>query len=124
MQDGAKGGADGGGHGVALPTGILRGAHRRVHPAAGRVPRYLRRAGLQFTEPEGAYYVLADIGEFGHADDMAFCHWLEGNRRGGGAGFQLFFAEPVRHLIRFHFAKKEETLHAAGERLLQLHQKA
>jgi len=26
----------------------------------------------------------------------------------------------VNHLIRFHFAKREETLHAAGERLLRL----
>ena len=28
--------------------------------------------------------------------------------------------EPVRHLVRFHFAKREETLNAAGERLLRL----
>ena len=31
-----------------------------------------------------------------------------------------FFHEPVRNLIRFHFAKRSETLTAAGERLLQL----
>jgi aminotransferase len=31
-----------------------------------------------------------------------------------------FFREPVKHLIRFHFAKREETLRAAGERLLRL----
>jgi aminotransferase len=31
-----------------------------------------------------------------------------------------FFREPVRHLIRFHFAKRVDTLIAAGERLLKL----
>ena len=31
-----------------------------------------------------------------------------------------FFREPVNHLIRFHFAKREETLRAAGERLAGL----
>jgi aspartate/methionine/tyrosine aminotransferase len=34
-----------------------------------------------------------------------------------------FFAEPVRNLIRFHFAKRDETLSAAGDRLLQLRQR-
>ncbi|MDR3170040.1 MAG: hypothetical protein LBU17_00260 [Treponema sp.] len=31
-----------------------------------------------------------------------------------------FFREPVHHLIRFHFAKKEATLNAAGDRLKEL----
>jgi aminotransferase len=34
-----------------------------------------------------------------------------------------FFREPVRHLIRFHFAKRTETLNEAGERLLKLREK-
>jgi len=35
-----------------------------------------------------------------------------------------FFREPVHHLIRFHFAKRPETLIAAGERLLGLRERA
>ena len=35
-----------------------------------------------------------------------------------------FFREPVKHLIRFHFAKQTPTLQAAGERLLKLREKA
>ena len=35
-----------------------------------------------------------------------------------------FFREPEHRFIRFHFAKKEETLKAAGERLLKLSDKA
>jgi aminotransferase len=34
-----------------------------------------------------------------------------------------FFHEPVNHLIRLHFAKRAETLAAAGERLLDLRKK-
>jgi aminotransferase len=34
-----------------------------------------------------------------------------------------FFHGPVHHLVRFHFAKREETLRAAGERLLRLREK-
>ena len=85
---------------------------------------YLRRTGLKFTEPEGAYYVLVDISEFGHANDTAFCHWLAKEIGVAAVPGSSFFAEPVNHLIRFHYAKKEETLHAAGERLLRLAQRA
>ena len=84
---------------------------------------YLRRAGLKYTEPEGAYYVLVDIADFGHRDDTAFCHWLAKEIGVAAVPGSSFFAEPVKHLIRFHFAKREETLHAAGERLLGLRAK-
>jgi aminotransferase len=33
---------------------------------------YLDAAGLTYTRPDGAYYVLVDIGEFKWADDVAF----------------------------------------------------
>ncbi len=85
---------------------------------------YLRRAGLRFTEPEGAYYVLVDIRDFGHANDTAFCHWLAKEIGVAAVPGSSFFTEPVHHLVRFHYAKKEETLHAAGERLLHLRQRA
>jgi aspartate/methionine/tyrosine aminotransferase len=85
---------------------------------------WLARAGLSYLPPQGAYYVLVDIapvvGDSG-IDDRAFCEWLA--RRVGVAAVpgSSFFREPVRRYIRFHFAKREETLNAAGERLLALH---
>ena len=81
---------------------------------------YLRKAGLTFVEPQGAYYVLVDISEFGHANDTAFCHWLAKEIGVAAVPGSSFFAEPVNHLIRFHFAKRDETLHEAGQRLLRL----
>jgi aspartate/methionine/tyrosine aminotransferase len=85
---------------------------------------YLRRAGLRFSEPEGAYYVLVDISEFGHKSDTAFCEWLVSAVGVAAVPGSSFFREPRRDFIRFHFAKREETLTAAGERLLELRQRA
>ena len=82
---------------------------------------YLDRAGLRYTSPQGAYYVLVDISDFGFEDDSAFCRKLAREIGVAAVPGSSFFREPpVRHLIRFHFAKREETLAAAGERLLRL----
>jgi aminotransferase len=80
----------------------------------------LDRAGLRYTRPRGAYYVLVDISEFNGNDDTRFCEWLTKEVLVAAVPGSSFFREPVNHLIRFHFAKKEETLIAAGERLLEL----
>ncbi len=81
---------------------------------------YLDRAGLKYTEPQGAYYALVDISEFGMNDDVAFCRRLAREIGVAAVPGSSFFHEPVRHLVRFHFAKREETLVAAGERLMRL----
>jgi aminotransferase len=67
---------------------------------------------------------MVDIAEFGWEDDMAFSHWLAREVGVAAVPGSSFFREPVRHLIRLHFAKQLGTLHAAGERLLKLREKA
>ncbi len=84
---------------------------------------YLRRTGLPFTEPEGAYYVLVDVSSLGFDNELKAAQWLTTDIGVTGVPGSSFFREPVNHLIRFHFAKKEETLRAAGERLLRLKDK-
>ena len=81
---------------------------------------YLDKLHLTYTKPQGAYYVLVDISEFDGSDDTRFCEWLAQEVGVAAVPGSSFFREPVQHLIRFHFAKKEDTLVAAGERLLQL----
>ena len=81
---------------------------------------YLRRTGLAFTEPQGAYYVLVDIGRLAFASDLAAAEWMIREIGVAGVPGSSFFREPEHRFIRFHFAKKEETLRAAGERLLRL----
>ena len=72
---------------------------------------------IPHTVPQGAYYVLLDISEFGFASDLAFCETLARNVGVGAVPGSSFFREPVNHLIRLHFAKKDETLDAALDRL-------
>jgi aminotransferase len=85
---------------------------------------FLRQTGLAFTEPEGAYYVLVDIADSGWSDDRAFCEWLVKDVGVAAVPGSSFFREPVRNLIRFHFAKRPETLEAAGQRLIGLRERA
>ena len=80
----------------------------------------LRQTGLPFTEPQGAYYVLLDISALGFATDLEAAQWLVRDVGIGGVPGSSFFREPEHRFIRFHFAKKEETLRAAGECLLKL----
>lgn len=79
-------------------------------------------AGLTYTRPDGAYYVLVDISEFDATNDTRFCEWLAEHVGVAAVPGSSFFREPVNHLIRFHFAKKEETLRDAGKRLGGLRQ--
>jgi aminotransferase len=84
---------------------------------------YLRRAGLRYTEPEGAYYVLIDISELGFAHDQECAEWLCRTVGVAGVPGSSFFPEPRFDQLRFHFAKCESTLHVAGERLLEIRRK-
>ncbi|MCI5791703.1 MAG: aminotransferase class I/II-fold pyridoxal phosphate-dependent enzyme [Lachnospiraceae bacterium] len=73
--------------------------------------------GLKHNIPEGAYYIMVDISEFGFESDLEFAEELI--KRVGVAGVpgSIFFNEPVNNYIRFNFSKKNETLHDAIERL-------
>ena len=77
----------------------------------------LKNIGLSYTEPQGAYYVLVDVSDFGCTNDLDFCERLIKEVGVAAVPGSSFFREPVNNLIRFHFAKKDETLLAALDRL-------
>ena len=78
---------------------------------------------IPHTEPQGAYYVLLDVSEFGFESDLDFCEALARDVGVGAVPGSSFFREPVNHLIRLHFAKKDETLNEALNRLESLRRK-
>jgi aspartate/methionine/tyrosine aminotransferase len=82
----------------------------------------LRGAGFKCTDPEGAYYIMTDIGHFGFKDDAEFALWLCREVGVAGVPGSSFYAhrELGRTKLRFAFPKKEETLARAGERLATL----
>ncbi len=84
---------------------------------------YLDQSSIGYIPPQGTYFVLADISPFGFEDDWAFCRWLAKEIGVAAVPGSSFFAEPIRHLIRLNFAKRPETLHQAGQRLLRIKEK-
>ena len=77
----------------------------------------LDRIGIPHTVPEGAYYILLDISEYGYEDDLDFCEKLAERVGVGAVPGSSFFKEPENRYIRLHFAKKNETLNEALNRL-------
>jgi len=66
---------------------------------------------------------MVDATELGWKDDLALCEWMAREVGVAAVPGSSFFREPVNHLFRLHFAKRDETLRAAGQRLLQLKEK-
>lgn len=83
----------------------------------------LKRLGFTFTEPQGAYYVLMDVSEFGVKDDVKFCEWMTQYVGVAAVPGSSFFQEDIHHLIRFHFAKQDDTLNTALNNLSHLREK-
>ena len=84
----------------------------------------LKKLGLKYTDPQGAYYVLVDVSEFGVKDDLKFCEWMIQNVGVAAVPGSSFFKENINHLVRFHFAKNDDTLTEALSRLATLKEKA
>ena len=82
----------------------------------------MKELGIPFTDPQGTYFVLADISPFlkKGQSDVDFCVEMAQKIGVGAVPGSSFFDEDVNHIIRLHFAKKDETLNTALERLSHL----
>ena len=85
--------------------------------------RGLDSIGLNHTVPEGAYYILIDISEFGYESDLEFAEVLARDVGVGSVPGSSFFKEPENRYVRLHFAKKDETLNDALNRLSDIRKK-
>lgn len=79
--------------------------------------------GIAHTVPQGAYYILLDIAEFGFDSDLEFCEVLAKDVGVGAVPGSSFFRENVNNLVRLHFAKKDDTLNEALNRLESIRKK-
>ena len=79
--------------------------------------------GIKHTVPEGAYYILIDISEFGYESDLEFAETLARDVGVGSVPGSSFFKEPENRYVRLHFAKKDETLNEALDRLSDIRRK-
>jgi aspartate/methionine/tyrosine aminotransferase len=82
----------------------------------------LAGAGLPVLPVEGAYFLMADVSGLGFPDDVSFCRWLTSEIGVAAVPPSAFYADPASAplLARFCFAKREETIAQAAERLQRL----
>ena len=86
----------------------------------------LDRIGLKHNVPQGTYFIMLDIQEFLEMkmfegfSDLEFCEWLIREIGVAAVPGSSFFREDINHYIRLHFAKGEEVLKEATERLAKL----
>ena len=87
-----------------------------------RLLEILDDVGFVCSIPQGAYYIMAQIGQFNFNSDVHFCRHLVENVGVAAVPGSSFFSDPAlgRDWVRFCFAKKIETLDAATERLGKL----
>src|SRR5271167_1404793 len=85
----------------------------------------LTRAGLECSNPDGAYYIVAEIGKLGFKDDFAAADFLLDDVGVAAVPGSSFYHRPeLGHgKIRFTFSKSDETIAAAAERLSRLQEK-
>ena len=79
----------------------------------------LEQSGFRCYRPQGAYYIMSDISEFGFPDDVSFVRHLIEKAGVAAVPGSSFFSDSNAGatLIRFCFCKKYETLSVAGNRL-------
>ena len=81
----------------------------------------LQQAGFKCDHPEGAYYVMTDISDFGFNNDIEFTKHLI--REVGVAvvpGSSFYRTGAGDQMVRFCFCKMDETLDLAVERLSKI----
>ena len=111
-----------GAYALSLPPSYYDELQREYQKKRDFIVPALQNAGFKCDFPEGAYYVMCDISEFGFANDIEFTKHLI--REIGVAvvpGSSFYHDAPLgSQMVRFCFCKKDETLEAAAERLQKL----
>ncbi len=78
----------------------------------------LRELGFAVLPSAGTYFLNIDIAPLGETDDVAFCQRLVAENGVAAIPVSAFYADrAVTNLVRFCFAKRDETLDAALARL-------
>jgi methionine transaminase len=95
-------------------------------PAFYQRKRDLFRDGLKNTKfkllpSEGTYFQCVDISNVSDLDEAAFCQWLTAEVGVAAIPLSAFYGNGFdQRVVRFCFAKKDDTLNAALERLAKL----
>jgi aspartate/methionine/tyrosine aminotransferase len=111
---------------VALETAAARGYYGQLRAEytrrRDRLRAVLADAGLPPLDCQGAYFLQTDITGLGFDNDVDFCRFLVTETGVAAIPPSAFYLDPATAppLARFCFAKRDETIEAAAERLARL----
>ncbi len=107
---------------LAMPESFYERTAQEYRERRELMMKILGDSGFAATPPQGAYYVMADCSHLGLGDDVEVARHLVEHVGVAVVPGSSFFSKPElgRHLVRFAFPKKLETLEEAGDRLLVL----
>ena len=105
-----------------LPPSYYEELQKEYQQKRNFIVPVLRDAGFKCDLPEGAYYVMADISDFGFANDIEFTKHLIREVGVAVVPGSSFYHDPGMgsQMVRFCFCKRDETLEAAADRLARL----
>jgi aminotransferase len=109
-------------HALALPDAYYERIRAEYADRRASMLKVLDETGFEAVPPAGAYYVMADVSHLGLGDDVATARHLVEREGVAVVPGSSFYSRPDlgRHLVRFAFCKRLETLEAAAERLRAL----
>ncbi len=107
---------------LSLPPSYYKELQTEYQRKRDFIVPVLQENGFKCDYPEGAYYVMCDISDFGFANDVEFTKHLIREIGVAVVPGSSFYNDAAvgSQFVRFCFCKKDETLEAAAERLKKL----
>ena len=104
--------------GLAKEQSYFDGMRTRYARSRDRLCNGMTKLGFSVIPSQGTYFVTVDIAPLGERDDQEFCQRLVREFGVAAIPVSAFYAEKhVRNIVRFCFAKTDETLDIALSKL-------
>ena len=115
-----------GAYALSLPADYYARLQKEYEARRDLLLPVLEQAGFKTFVPDGAYYIMTDISDFGFSNDVEFTRHLIRDIGVACVPGSSFYSVPElgAQQVRFCFCKKDETLNLAAERLLKLPRRA
>ncbi|MFL4983185.1 MAG: aminotransferase [Xanthobacteraceae bacterium] len=106
-------------YGLSKSDDYFEDMRRGLQRSRDRFAQGLERLGFPVLDAQGTYFLNVDLGPLGrNEDDETFCKRLVVEHKVAAIPVSAFYAaDPIRSVVRFCFAKRDQTLDAALDRL-------
>ncbi|AVO46519.1 aminotransferase [Phreatobacter cathodiphilus] len=112
-------------YGLTKDDGYFAGMRADLQRSRDLFHAGLVQAGFRVLPSAATYFINVDLASAGINDDVAFCKTLVAEHGVAAIPVSAFYAQtPVTSVVRFCFAKKDETLNGALDRLVNVFAKA